>query len=89
MKYLVLLLVVLGVLWFVRATRKRGSTPPPQKPADTAPSGSQPTAALQEPMVACAQCGVHMPQGEAVPGQGDFFCGDKHRIEFEKQHLKP
>ena len=35
-------------------------------------------------MIACAQCGVHLPRDEALPGRGGVFCGDAHRAAFEQ-----
>jgi len=33
-----------------------------------------------EAMVKCAQCGVHLPISEALPGSSNqFFCSDAHR----------
>lgn len=33
---------------------------------------------LPEPMVRCAECGVHAPKGEAVAAGGDYFCSAEH-----------
>lgn len=33
-----------------------------------------------ERMVACARCGVHLPEGEALEGEdGERFCSEDHR----------
>jgi uncharacterized protein len=37
-------------------------------------------------MLACAQCGAHLPRDEALPGKGGVFCGDVHRAAFERAH---
>ena len=72
MKFLVLLVVVVGVLWLMRSLRKPTLPPTPKPPP------------LQnEEMVACAQCGVHLPRTEALPGRGGVFCGEAHRSAFE------
>lgn len=34
---------------------------------------------LAEDMVRCAQCGVNVPQSEAIFSRGEYFCGDEHR----------
>jgi uncharacterized protein len=34
--------------------------------------------ALPEPMVRCAECGVHAPKGEATAGSGAYFCCAEH-----------
>lgn len=33
---------------------------------------------LPEPMVRCAECGVHAPKGDAVVAGGDYFCSTEH-----------
>ena len=73
MKYLLFLVVVFVLLWLLRGamtSRRRGdAAPPPQAPQE---------------MIACAHCGVHLPRDEALPGRGGVFCGDAHRMAFEK-----
>ncbi|GIK11293.1 MAG: hypothetical protein BroJett001_33590 [Chloroflexota bacterium] len=32
-----------------------------------------------ERMVACAHCGVHLPESEALEGNGGRFCCEEHR----------
>jgi uncharacterized protein len=76
MKYLVVLLVVVLVLWLARAARR---TPAPRKP----PPAQRPPAI--EEMVRCAHCGVHLPRSEALPGRGGLFCGASHRAEHERE----
>ncbi|AYZ67281.1 deaminase [Burkholderia multivorans] len=39
------------------------------------PGGAQP---LPEPMVRCAECGVHAPKGDAVVAGGEYFCSAEH-----------
>ena len=84
MKYLLIVLVVLLVLWLARSGRRRdgggeaASSPPP------APSGQS----TSEEIVACAHCGVHLPRSEALPGRGGLFCGEAHRLAFERVHSK-
>lgn len=79
MKYLLLLAVVLLAVWMIRGARRRVEPPPaadaPQKQGNAA-----------QTIIACAQCGVHLPSGEALPGRGGVFCGEAHRAEFEKLH---
>ncbi|GAB4553551.1 MAG: hypothetical protein Tsb007_08370 [Rhizobacter sp.] len=75
MKYLILIAVVVGVLWLMRSVRKPSGSAPAQKPA---------TPPQQEEMVSCAQCGVHLPRSEALPGLGGVFCGEAHRAAFER-----
>ena len=94
-----LLLVAVGVLfWLLRGSLRRAR--PPQagktgKPGATGASGAggdsgdsvdsvEPQAMLQ-----CAQCGLHLPRDEALPGQGGVFCGEAHRSAFEAAHRAP
>jgi uncharacterized protein len=34
--------------------------------------------ALPEPMVRCAECGVHVPRSESVTSGSQSFCGQEH-----------
>ncbi|MEP6739736.1 MAG: PP0621 family protein [Caldimonas sp.] len=80
MKIVLFVVAVFVLLWLLRGTTgqrpKRGAAPPP----------SEPTAREPQTIVACAQCGVHLPRDEALPGRGGVFCGDAHRAAFEEEH---
>lgn len=76
MRFILLLVVVLGVIWLVRSLRKPKL---PQQPGAT-PEPGQP-----EDMVTCVQCGVHLPRSEALPGRGGVFCSESHRRLYENQ----
>jgi uncharacterized protein len=39
----------------------------------------KPNASRTEKMIACAHCGVHVPQSDAVAGEGHYYCCDEHR----------
>jgi uncharacterized protein len=78
MKFIILILAVLALVWLVRGAR--GRIPPPANPP-ASESGKAP-----QPMVACRQCGMHLPRDEALPGRGGVFCGEAHRAAYEKQH---
>ena len=74
MKFL-LLLVVLGVAALMLTTRSRGPSEPPagRRGRRMAPPG--------EAMVACAHCGLHLPQSEAVVDAGGRpYCSEAHRL---------
>ena len=77
MKFLSVLVAVVVLLWLLRGACRRR--------ADAARPG-RPEAAAPQPMLACAQCGVHLPRDEALPGRGGVFCGDAHRAAFEEAH---
>ncbi len=74
---LVLLLLLVVVLWW--KSRKRGGTT--QAPA----AQSQNDAQEPESMVRCAQCGVHLPASQSLPGLGGVFCSAAHREQFESK----
>lgn len=78
MKYLLIIAIVLLILWLARSSRR----PPPPPPAPGPPGGKT----VQQPMLACAHCGLHLPSGEALPGRGGVFCGEAHRAAYEKTH---
>ena len=85
MKFLIVILVLV-VLWLLlrggasRRARRDGDDSPRRRPA--APSPPQ-------AMLVCAQCGVHLPRDEALPGRGGVFCGEAHRAAYEQQHPGP
>ena len=92
--FLLFLLFVVGQ-WFVKAL-KRAQTPTRpgagQQQAsrraanDGAARGSRAggarPASLPEPMVRCAECGVHAPRSESVLTAGQSFCCDEHARQY-------
>lgn len=76
MKYLLLIVVLALVFWMLGRKRARppqyGQNEPPKPPVLN--------------MVTCAQCGLHLPLDEALPGQGGVFCSAAHRASFEAEH---
>jgi uncharacterized protein len=80
MKYLVLLAVVGLVIWWLRRGRSAPGQGRPQAGKKDGP-GAPRSPAAPTPMLACAHCGVHLPQAEAVTdGAGRPFCGEAHRL---------
>lgn len=87
MKFLILIAVILAVLWLARSLRK--PLQPPEAPKPSPPPPPQAGDKLgREEMVACAQCGVHLPSSEALPGRGGMFCSEAHRGAFESQRSR-
>ena len=79
MKYLLLIVIVLAVLFIARSARQRVANKPPPRAPDPATE--------DEPMLlACAQCGTHLPRGESLPGRGGVFCDEAHRAAYERAH---
>ncbi|MES2991515.1 MAG: PP0621 family protein [Pseudomonadota bacterium] len=83
MKYLLFLVAVFLLVWLLRGTiqRLRGRPPSAKPPTDA--DGTP------QPMLRCAQCGLHLPRDEALPGRGGVFCGDAHRTAYERAHPLP
>ncbi len=74
MKIFLFLVAVVVLLWLLRGSFGRRGGPGPAAPPRSGP----------RPIVACAQCGVHLPRDEALPGRGGIFCGEAHRVAFEE-----
>ncbi len=66
MKWLVLLLVVLGV-WGGLTLARRGALPRAKSDERI------------EPMVACAHCGLHLPGNDALKDGDKAYCSAAHR----------
>jgi uncharacterized protein len=78
MKFLILLLAVIALMYLLRGTRRR--VDPPQ------PRPTKGDAGKVQSMVSCQLCGLHLPDADALPGRGGVFCSEAHRAEYEKQH---
>lgn len=76
MKYL-LLLLLLALAFFMLGAR-RGRPREPEARDDRPAPPAQPRAMLR-----CAECGMHLPADEALPGKGGVFCSAAHRSSFE------
>lgn len=83
MKYLLLLLVVMGLVFLsgVRKGRGAGGRSPGREPEPG--SAGRPAGAQAAMMVSCAECGTHLPESEAFPGRGGHFCSIEHRQRHE------
>jgi uncharacterized protein len=73
MKYLLVLAVVVLAFWLWRQGRQVGNDAPPPSKRSARPL-PRPTA-----MVACLQCGTHLPDIEAVHGRQGAYCCEEHR----------
>lgn len=69
MKFLLVLVVVVVLLWLMFG-RRRGNTAARKPAAPPAPAA----------MIACAHCGVHLPQSDAVGSGAQWFCSEAHRL---------
>jgi len=69
-RLLLIVAVVVVIYLLIRSYRK--NTPPLQDDSAV------------EDMVRCAHCGIHLPKGESIRSDGQFFCGIEHRDAFRK-----
>jgi len=65
-KVLLLIVVVVAVWWLIRRGRARNA------------SGDAPGRAAEQ-MVNCSQCGLYLPQHEAIAEGDKFFCCAEHQ----------
>ncbi|MCG6876873.1 MAG: hypothetical protein LJE97_17425 [Betaproteobacteria bacterium] len=72
-KLLVLVLVVLVAYAFVKALAAKGRA-----------SGAAPRQHTGERMVPCSQCGINLPESEALAAGERYFCCDEHRRQFRQ-----
>ncbi|MFJ4289390.1 PP0621 family protein [Cupriavidus sp. NPDC089707] len=84
-RILILLAVVLCVFWWLRAraearrAQQRARQQASEAAARANANAGQPAEAEPvEPMVQCAQCGVHLPMGEAIAWRGLHYCRRSH-----------
>jgi uncharacterized protein len=77
MKFLVVLLVVVGMGWWLLG--RRGGTPPVHRRRGKA-------APKVMAMVECAHCGVHLPSSDAVFDGATPYCGEPHRLAGPRRH---
>ncbi len=71
MKYLVLLLIVLGGIWWIRQQRKPH------------PNAQKESVTQAQVMVPCSECGTHVPANDAVRGAQGMYCSKAHRDSHE------
>jgi uncharacterized protein len=84
LRLVLLIAAVVLLVWLVRSAR-RADKPAPPTPRD---SGAE-RGAARDTMVACAHCGVHLPRGDALESGGLHFCGEPHRLEYQRRHPAP
>jgi uncharacterized protein len=87
----IFLLVILFFVsqWLVKMLRRTGARPPRAgavQPGATQKSAQRPAPAapprLAEPMIRCAECGVHAPKSDSVVVAGKAFCGADHARRY-------
>jgi len=74
MKYFIVFAVVFLVAWRWRSARSSTIARTQQRKAQAPPTD----------MVACRQCGLHLPASEALPGRLGAYCSTAHRQTAER-----
>ena len=82
-KILLFVIAALALLWLLRRNTS-DRRPPPASPSARPGATSE-----AQPMLACVQCGLHLPRDEALPGRGGVFCSEAHRRAYELAHPGP
>ena len=81
LRFVLLIAAVVLLVALLRSALRRGGDE-----ARSARPGVRPHAAGPQPMVACAHCGIHVPRGDAVVAPSGTFCGEAHRLQYEREH---
>ena len=82
MKYLVILVLALAVIWLWQGKRRASLAEKARK--QQAPQASSKDRALQTTeVIACDVCAVHMPLKEALTGGRGVYCSEAHRLQAE------
>ncbi|MEN3111444.1 PP0621 family protein [Uliginosibacterium paludis] len=71
-KLLLFVLVLCGIFYFRRWLEKKGDTSGAQTGAPVAPGKRV------EHVRECRECGILVPESEAVKVEDDYYCGDEH-----------
>ncbi len=76
MKFLLVIAVIVVAFWIWRNNRlpDRDETRAPERRSPPQPAA----------MVACAQCGMHLPEIEAIGGTAGVYCCHEHRRQREE-----
>lgn len=66
MKYLLLLGIIVGIIWWLKLSRKMDASPPTPD-------------ATPQPMVRCLHCDLHLPSPDAIHTDQGAYCSLEHR----------
>lgn len=77
-RLLLIALIAYLIYWLLR--RAHPLPPPRERPWNSQNNSTQGIL-----MRRCAQCGIHIPDNEAVAAQGRYFCCAAHRDQFYRQ----
>ncbi|BCF98443.1 hypothetical protein PPGU19_030120 [Paraburkholderia sp. PGU19] len=93
--FLLILLFIVGQ-WLVKALRRADASRTSARTSAGGDAGAsartnghasgsangKPAAQLAEPMIRCAQCGVHAPKSDSVLVAGQTFCSHDHAQRY-------
>ena len=71
MKLVVVLIAVLLLVWLLLGSSRR-------RARDARPGAAAQPPSQAEGMVACAHCGVHLPNDRALQCTGQWYCSQQH-----------
>lgn len=74
MKYLLIFFIITVLVFQWRSSRAEAKAKPKAKPAPKASADTGP-----QTMVACAECGLHVPAADAIAGSRGTYCSAAHR----------
>ena len=76
MKFLVWgVIIALVVMWIIREKKTSGAV------HDARQGTGREALPEPQPMIQCAECGLHLPASEALAGpRGTVFCSEEHRL---------
>ncbi|MBM3361971.1 MAG: hypothetical protein FJY42_04785 [Betaproteobacteria bacterium] len=78
MKYVLLIALALGLIWWWRLLVRKNQA----RPKDAAPASPPPPGPADD-MIACDHCGLHLPRSEALIGARGTYCSAAHREATE------
>jgi len=85
-KYLILAVVVVALVWLWRHQRDRDARDAAEEAAEASAKAAKRKTKSPEPphdIVACPVCGLHLPKRDAVPGTLALYCSADHQRQAE------
>ena len=79
---LIRILLIVLLIWVAWRLLRQALLPDKNKDRQSGAGGSgdSPTR-----MVKCAQCGVHLPESEAIQQEQQFFCNKDHLLTWQQE----
>jgi uncharacterized protein len=66
-RLVVLIILVVLAVWLIRRAWRKSLG-----------GGARSQPPLQQDLIACARCGMHLPRSEAREAAGRLYCGEEH-----------